>query len=110
MNKQKIKEIVKFSLRKNIQNKWFIILNSFLLIVIVLMVNASNVADFLEKNNIDLFHDDIKIDYVDKENLIGNSLEKAFEEDEKVKVEQIAENIYTEETIENHVVVEVLSS
>ena len=39
MNNNKVKEIIKFSFIKNIQNKWFIIFNILTLISIVLMVN-----------------------------------------------------------------------
>lgn len=110
MNKQKIKEIVKFSLRKNIQNKWFVILNCLLFIITVIALNTNNINLFLEEKNINLFNDEIKIEYIDSENLIGNSLEKAFDEYEKIEVLKITENNYTADNIENNIVVEVFSS
>lgn len=110
MNSRKIKEIVKFSLLKNIQNKWFIILNSLLFLFIVMLLNAGNISNFLEKNNINLFDDEIKIEYLDNENLIGDSLEEAFEGDEKIEVEKIQENYFNKDNIEKNVVVEVYSS
>ena len=51
MNKQKIKGIVKFSIKQNIQNKWFVIFNVLLLIILLIMSNASNIRKFLEDNN-----------------------------------------------------------
>lgn len=110
MNKQKIKEIVKFSLRRNIQNKWFVILNCLLFFIIVATINVDNIIDFLEENNINLFDDEIKIEYIDKENMLGNSLEKALEVYDNIEVEKIEENEYTAETIENNVIVEVVPS
>ena len=40
MNNQKVKEIVKFSLQKNIQNKWFVLLNVIVLITTIAMTNV----------------------------------------------------------------------
>lgn len=110
MNKQKIKEIVKFSLRKNIQNKWFVILNCLLFAIVVITLNSDNIATFLEEKNINLFDDEIKIEYIDEENLIGKVLEDAFEDYENIEVLKVNENKYTAENIENNILVEVVSS
>lgn len=110
MNKQKIKEIVKFSLKKNIQNKWFVILNCLLFLIVVSVQNAENIGNFLEEKNINLFDDEIKIEYIDNENLIGNSLEKTFEDYENIEVLKVEENNYTAENIENNIIVEIKSS
>ena len=61
MNKQKIKEIVKFSIKQNIQNKWFVCFNVLLLILVVLFTNAGNIREFLENNNIQIFDDEVTI-------------------------------------------------
>ena len=110
MNKQKVKEIVKYSLRKKIQNKWFVIFNCLLFLITVITLNAENIGVFLEERDINLFEDEIKIEYIDNENLLENSLEKAFNEYEKIEVLKITENNYTPENIENNIVVEVISS
>lgn len=110
MNKQKVKEIVKFSIRQNMQNKWFVIFNIFIFLFVLVMTNSSNISQFLENNNIQLFDDEVTIEYIDKENLLGNKIVEAFEEHEKIEVKQIDENNYTKETIpDNLLVVEVKS-
>lgn len=109
MNKQKVKEMIKFSLRKNIQNKWFVILNALIFIIILLALNSDNIGTFLEERNINLFDDELKILYIDNENLIGDSLEEAFKDYEKLEIEKITENTYDKDNIENNVIVEIFS-
>lgn len=105
MNKQKIKGIVRCSIKQNIQNKWFVVFNILLLILLVIMANANNIRKFLEDNNIKLFNDEITIEYVDTDNLIGDIVEKTFEEYEKVTVSKIDKNEYTKENIKDNLVV-----
>lgn len=105
MNKQKIKGIVRCSIKQNIQNKWFVVFNILLLILLVIMANANNIRKFLEDNNIKLFNDEIIIEYVDTDNLIGDIVEKTFEEYEKVTVSKIDKNEYTKENIKDNLVV-----
>lgn len=107
MNKQKVKEIVKFSLRKNIQNKWFVILNVFLFLIMVISINSQNIKSFLEEKNINLFDDELKIIYIDNDNLLSNSIEKAFEDYDNIEVEKETENNFTVENIDKNIVVEV---
>ena len=96
MNKQKIKGIVKFSIKQNIQNKWFVIFNVLLLIILLIMSNASNIRKFLEDNNIELFDDEMTIQYVDNDNLLTDKLQKTFENNEKVTLSKVDKNEYTE--------------
>lgn len=105
MNKQKVKEIVKFSIRQNIQNKWFVIFNIFMFIFAIIMTNAGNISKFLENNNIKLFNDEVAIEYIDTEKLIGNKLEKQFEGQDKITINEIEENNYTKENIEDNLLV-----
>lgn len=105
MNKQKIKGIVRCSIKQNIQNKWFVVFNILLLILLVIMANANNIRKFLEDNNIKLFNDEITIEYVDTDNLIGDIVEKTFEEYEKVTVSKIDKNEYTKDNIKDNLVV-----
>ncbi|MBO5397893.1 MAG: ABC transporter permease [Clostridia bacterium] len=105
MNKQKIKGIVRCSIKQNIQNKWFVVFNILLLILLVIMANANNIRKFLEDNNIKLFNDEITIEYVDTDNLIGDIVEKTFEEYEKVTVSKIDKNEYTQGNIKDNLVV-----
>ena len=55
MNKQKIKEIVKFYIQKNIQNKWFILVNILILLSVLIATNGNNIKSYLESKNINLF-------------------------------------------------------
>ena len=48
MNNFKVKEIIKFSFYKSIQNKWFVIFNAITLIGMVLMLNWGNIANLFE--------------------------------------------------------------
>lgn len=110
MNKRKVKEIVKFSISKNLQNKWFVILNIFMLLAMIITTNLENIQNLLESQNIELFHDDIVVEIIDKENIATGKFEKAFEENEKVEVKQVEKNEYTKETIEDTtIVVELLT-
>ena len=54
MNSRKVKEIVKFSIHKNLQSKWFIILNVLILISTIIMTNMKNIDTLLKNNNINL--------------------------------------------------------
>lgn len=105
MNKQKIKGIVKCSIKQNIQNKWFVVFNVLLFILLVIIANAENISKFLADNNIKLFNDEITIEYVDVDNLIGDIVEKTFEEYEKVTVSKIDKNEYTKDNIKDNLVV-----
>lgn len=105
MNKQKVKEIVKFSIKQNIQNRWFVVFNVLLLILVVLFTNASNIRDFLENNNIKIFDDEVSIEYIDASNIMGNKLEEMFKDNSKVTVKKVEENKYTTETIEDNLLI-----
>lgn len=105
MNKRKVKEIVKFSISKNFQNKWFIILNIFMLLTMILTNNLENINNLLESNNIELFHDDITIEVIDKQEIAKEKFEKAFESNEKVEIKQVDKNEYTKENIGDTIIV-----
>lgn len=71
MNKVKVKEIIKFSLYKNIQNKWFIIFNLITLISIVAMLNWSSISKlFGDDSKTDTF----KIAVLDNSNIVYEDL------------------------------------
>lgn len=105
MNKQKIKEIVKFSIKQNIQNKWFVGFNVLLLILMILFANAGNIREFLENNNIQIFDDEVSIEYVDPNNIIDHKLERMFAKNDKVTVKKVAENKYTPKNIKDNVLI-----
>ena len=69
MNNTKVKEIIKFSLYKNIQNKWFILFNSLTLISLIVLLNWGTITNFFNiKEELHevfkkfLFKQDINID------------------------------------------------
>lgn len=105
MNSKKVKEIVKFSIQKNLQSKWFILLNALILITMIITTNASNITTFLENNNINLFNDEINIEIIDNENIAKDKLFEIFEEDENISLSEIEVNEYTKENIPDNVIV-----
>ena len=110
MNNQKIKGMIKFNVNKSIQNKWFIILNVLLILATLISTNLTNIKNFLENNNINLFETEILIEVVDNENIGFQKITEAFSDDEYVEVKKITQNNYTKETIEdNTIVIEIES-
>ena len=110
MNKEKVFGIIKFNILRNMQNKWFIILNVFLLISCLIGTNLNNIKEILESHDINLFNEEIVLEIVDKENLVGDKFASKFDEDDKVEIRFIEGQQYTEDTIpDNLVVIEVAS-
>ncbi len=108
---KKVKEMVKFSVSKNLQNRWFIFLNIIILVIMIITTNIENIKNFLESRNIQLFHDAITIEIIDKENIAVDAFLKHFANREKITIQEIAENNYTEETIpDTTIVVEITTS
>ena len=70
MNSQKAREIIKFSIYKNIQNKWFLAFNIISLIIAVLILNWNSITTLFKpeelienKNYNKIFEGKIK-DYI----------------------------------------------
>lgn len=104
MNSRKVKEIVKFSIQKNIQNKWFIIFNVITLLIIIATTNIENIKFFLESRNIHLFDENICVEILDKNNLATDKIIEAFE-NENFEIKEITENTYDKNTIPDDLVV-----
>ena len=94
MNKQKIKEIVKFYIQKNIQNKWFILVNILIFLSVLIATNGNNIKSYLESKNINLFDDEFKIEIIDEDNLATDQIIKQFENRENIEISKISENNY----------------
>lgn len=105
MNKNKVLGIIKFNILRNMQNKWFVILNVFLLISCLFVTNIENIKYLLESHDIDLFNEEIVLEIVDNENLVGDRFAEKFEEEDKVEIKFIESQDYTEDTIPDNVVV-----
>lgn len=99
MNTRKVKEIIKFDVERNIQNKWFVILNVLAFIFIILATNWSHISKFMEAHNISISDEKFTIQVLDKENLIYSDIEEAFKEDKNVKLEKVDENKYTKKNV-----------
>lgn len=108
MNSRKVKEIVKFYIQKNVQNKWFVLVNVIILISMLVSTNASHIRTFLESKNIELFKDEFKIEIIDKENLAKDEIVKQFENRENIEISEVEENKYTKDNIpRNFALVEI---
>lgn len=103
MNNFKVKEIIKFSFNKSIQNKWFVIFNLLAMISIVLMLNWGNISNLFETKE----DNEIKVAILDESDLIYESVYEQLSE--KFEIEKIYSNDYTGENIpDNLVIIEVL--
>lgn len=99
MNNFKVKEIIKFSFYKSIQNKWFVIFNVITLISIVLILNWGNIGNLFKSGE----EENIKVAILDEENIIFDNL--FLELSEKFEVEKINSNEYTAENIPDDLVI-----
>ena len=106
MNNIKVKEIIKFSLYKNIQNKWFIIFNILTLISTVILLNWGSIGIlFTSKDENEIF----KLAIIDNSNLAYDDLRATFENNEDFEIEKIAENTYTKVNIpDDFAVIEII--
>ena len=110
MNKQKIKKMIRFNVNKNIQNKWFTILNIALILITIISTNIDTIKTFLENRDINLFETEAIIEVVDNENLGFEDIREKFSENEYIEVKKIEKNDYNAETIgDSTVVVEIKS-
>jgi len=57
----KFKFLTKYSLKKNIKNKWFLVVNIILAIVVIGLVNIDSIVTFFGGD----FEDDLKIKIID---------------------------------------------
>lgn len=111
MNNQKVKEIVKFSLQKNIQNKWFVLLNVIVLITTIAMTNVENIKSFMKNNNINVFDKETTIEIIDDENIAKDKLIKKFESSENIKFVEKTGTEYNKDNILNdYIVIEINKS
>ena len=100
MNIRKIKEIIKFDVEKDIQNKWFVILNILTFIGILIATNWSNISKYMEDHNINLgSKEKFTVQVVDNDNLVFADIEKLFEKEENIVVEKVNENPYSKENV-----------
>lgn len=112
MNIRKVKEIIKFDVEKDIQNKWFVILNVLAFIGILIATNWSNISKYMDEHDINFgIGEEFKIEVLDNENLVFIDIEEAFKDEENIKIERVQEDNYSKENIpkEDLLLVEVNS-
>lgn len=102
MNNFKVREIIKFSFYKSIQNKWFIIFNVLTLVSIIVVLNWGNIKNIF---NLDQ-PESMKIAILDENNLIYDDVLQELSEE--FEVSRIDKNEYTAENIlDDLVIIEV---
>ena len=103
--KSKIFNVVRYTVEKNIRNKWFIILNILLLLVTIVAFNFNTVKNILKNNNIS-FGDKTQIIVLDNNNLIYDYLNEKFTLNSDIELIQETENKeYTKDNVENNQVI-----
>lgn len=105
MNKSKVKEMILFSLYKNIQNKWFVIFNIVTLVSTIIILNWGNFANIINTKTEDKT---FNIAVLDNVGLIYDEFEKDLSDDKKFVISKIERNDYTEENIpDDFMIVEI---
>lgn len=105
MNKKKIAEIVKFNVEKSIQNKWFVIFNIIMCVIVIISVNLKNIDKILEENDINLFEEEFKLEIIDSDNLAKGKFEEKYKDSNGVEISYIEQNSYTKENIPDDLIV-----
>lgn len=113
-SREKIGNIVKYTVERNIRNKWFIILNAIILVISVVALNFNTVKTIMKENDINLDSTKLKIEIVDTYDLIYNDLLDVFSNGElkdKVELTKVNSVSYDEKTLEKEkLIVEVKES
>ncbi len=107
MNSIKVKEMIKFSLFKNIQNKWFLIFNIFTLVSILLLLNWNFLSAIFATPSAEKPKTEIAV--LDSAHLAFEQLHTHFSSEKDWNVFEINENTYTAENIpDNLILVEII--
>lgn len=102
MNKEKVKEIIKFTFYKNIQNRWFIIFNVITLVSIVLMVNWGSISSLFKiKEDIKVF----EIEVLDNSGVVYEEFLDVLSGDGRFEITRISENDYNAENIRDDLMI-----
>lgn len=113
-SREKISNIVKYTVEKNIRNKWFVILNVILFLVTLVSLNFNTIKTFFEDKDIQITDKKFSIEIVDNYNLIKDNLieEFKFQKLDKNVEFEIKETVeYEKDTLEeNRAILEVSPS
>lgn len=74
MKNNKVKNLIKYTVEKNIKNKWFIVLNIVLLIVSIVALNFNTVKNIFKSSNISGEQSKFKIELVDESGVVYQNL------------------------------------
>ena len=113
-SREKISNIVKYTVEKNIRNKWFVILNVILFLVTLVSLNFNTIKTFFEDKDIQITDKKFSIEIVDNYNLIKDNLIEEFklqksDKNVEFKIKETVE--YEKDTLEeNRAILEVLPS
>ncbi|MBP3596352.1 MAG: CPBP family intramembrane metalloprotease [Clostridia bacterium] len=104
MNKNKIAEIVKFHVEKNLHTKGFIIFNIIMCLITIFAVNINNIDKVLEQNDINLFEEEYSLEILDSNNLVEGKFEEIYKDNKSIKISYVDKNEYTKENIPDDVI------
>ena len=105
MNSQKAREIIKFSIYRNLQNKWFLAFNIISLIIAVLILNWNSITTLFKPEETEK---PFEFAILDSGDLIYDGLSE-LESGENIKISRITENTYNAENMpDDFAVIEVL--
>ncbi len=108
----KVASIVKYTVEKNIRNKWFIILNAILLVITIIGLNLGTIKTILKDNNISFNKEKISLEVIDEKELVYQNLDEKFSIDgirEKVEISKKEKVEYDEKTIDkNKLILEII--
>ena len=74
MKNNKVKNLIKYTVEKNIKNKWFIVLNIVFLIVSIVALNFNTVKNIFKSSNISGEQSKFKIELVDESGVVYKNL------------------------------------
>lgn len=74
MKNNKVKNLIKYTVEKNIKNKWFIVLNIVFLIVSIVALNFNTVKNIFKSSNISGEQSKFKIELVDESDVVYKNL------------------------------------
>ena len=74
MKNNKVKNLIKYTVEKNIKNKWFIVLNIVFLIVSIVALNFNTVKNIFKSSNISGEQSKFKIELVDESGVVYQNL------------------------------------
>lgn len=107
MKMNKIGSVIKFTLEKNIRNKWFIGLNIILFVIMIALFNFSYIKEFFKSEEIIKSKDEIVIMLKDETPVVYKNIAEKISSGELtgVKLEEIKEISYDENLDKNTIII-----